>query len=502
MEDKVVLASKQNLKGSQMIVDCRFLASSGNEIGKVLSVSATPFVSNIDTYPSTVKYSGKVNFKLIYLTEDGRIISVNNMSDFDETVDVESMGDDAFAQVNFKVVDVTTPSVKTNEVKVACVMESVVSIETKNAFEGVQPNEGVFCKKKAFDNYELCSHFKEAFELEEEIRINDDLEQVLTLDCELCVKEVFAGNGFIVVSGEVFCVVAYTSENCVFKTYKQAIDFKQEIESQDATTDSKVNVNLNLQHNLIKMSVIQEDGYNTVRVELPIMACGSVYNKVNMEVVEDVYSENELLEVETVDLNTLEQVYSVTFEDFVREIVPIGEVQGAKLLGFSGANVVVSSSYFEDDKLTVEGVVSGTAIFDLDSQINSIIAEVPFVVSSTKSECRDLDNLEVVCGLCDFDLSLKNDSEMELSAKLGFFVTGTKHKSVKGVLAVTPTTKRSERDCSIEIVVTSKESSLWDLGKTLGVSAEQLLIQNPNLVEPIKEGEKVVVYYPKNVNIG
>ncbi len=502
MEDKVVLANKKNVKGSQMIVDCRFLTNSGDEIGKVLSVSATPFVSNVDTYPSTVKYSGKVNFKLIYLTEDGRIISVNNMSDFNETIEAELSGDDAFAQVNFKVVDVTTPSVKTNEVKVACVMETVVSIETKNAFAGIQPNDGVFCKKKLFDCYELCSHFKEAFELEDEIRIEDDLEKVLTLDCELCVKEVFAGNGFIVVSGEVFYVVAYTSENCVFKTYKQIVNFKQEIETQGATTDSKVNANLNLQYNLIKMSVIQEDGYNTVRVVLPILASGSVYNKVSAEVVEDAYSENELLEVETSDLNTLEQVYSCAFEDFVREVVPVGEVQGAKLLGFSGANVVISSSYFDDDQLIIEGVVSGTAIFDLNSQISSIIAEVPFVVSSIKNECRELESLDVAGGLCDFDLSLKNDSEMELSAKLNFFVTGTKHKSIKAVSMVTPTVKRSRHDCSIEIVVTSKESSLWELGKALGVSAEQLLIQNPNLVDPIAEGEKIIVYYPKNVNIG
>ena len=79
MEGKVILTNKQNLDSKQLVVDCRFVVTNGNEVGKVLSVSATPFVTNTDTYPNSIKYSGKVNFKLIYLTEDGRVLSINNM---------------------------------------------------------------------------------------------------------------------------------------------------------------------------------------------------------------------------------------------------------------------------------------------------------------------------------------------------------------------------------------------------------------------------------------
>ena len=499
MEGKVILTNKQNLDSKQLVVDCRFVVTNGNEVGKVLSVSATPFVTNTDTYPNSIKYSGKVNFKLIYLTEDGRVLSINNMSDFDEALEVENLSEDAFATVNFKVVDVTTPSVKSNEVKVACVMEASCSIEGKNYFDNVNIEDGVFCKKKEVDNFELSCHFKEAFELEEEIRINDELNNVLALDSELCIKDVYAGNGFVVVSGQIFYCVVYDTEDCVFKSHKQAIDFKQEIAVDSATIDSKVCVNLSLQQNLIKMSIIQEDGYNTIKLEMPIIAYGSVYNKAYIEVVEDAYSENNILTVSTRQLTLIEQVYSNSIEDFVRETVAINEVEGAKLLGFSGANVVVSSSYVDGDKLNIEGVVSGTVIFDANSQITSIIAEVPFIVSNTKPEYTELDGVDVVAGLSDFDVSIKSNTEMELSAKLNLYLTGIKHRNINAVDTIEVVSKRPERDCAIEIIVTGEQNTLWDLGKTLGVSAEQLLLQNPNLTEPISAGQKVVVYYPVGV---
>lgn len=499
MEEKVVLSNKRNLGNKQMVVDCRFMVSNGNEIGKVLSVSATPFVTNTDTYPSSIKYSGKVNFKLIYLTEDGRVLSINNMTDFDDTIDVDNLTEDAFGMVHFKVVDVTTPSVKTNEVKVACVMEASISVEGRNYFDNVSIEDGVFCKKGSMDNYELTCHFKDAFELNEEIRINGELNNVLTLDADLCVKDVYTGNGFVVVSGQIFCCVVYDTEEAVFRSYKQTIDFKQEIAIDEATIDSKVCMNLSLQHNLIKMSIVQEDGYNAINLELPIIAYGTVYNKNTIEVVEDVYSESEIIDTKLKDLNIVEQVHSYCIEDYVRENVSIDEVEGASLLGFSGANVVVSSCYIEGDKLNIEGVISGTVIFDTNSQITSIIAEVPFIIVNTKPEYSQLEDIDVLAGLCDFDVTIKSSTQMELTAKLNFYVTGTRHRLIKAIDTIDIVAKRPERDCAIEIVITGEQRTLWELGKSLGVSAEQLLIQNPSLVEPISAGQKVIVYYPYSV---
>ena len=496
MEGNVVLTSKKTVSNKQVIVDCRFLISSGNEVGKVISIHAIPFITSTDIYASKIKYSGKVNFKLIYLTEDGRVLSINNMSDFDETIDMDGIDEDCYSDISFKVVDVTTPSVKANEVKVACVMETLVDIDESEMCESIDLEEGIFCKNNENACLERCGCFKESFELEEELRINDDLNNVLSLDSELCIKDVYAGNGFAVVSGQIFFVVTYDTEDSPVKCYKTCIEFKQEIGMDDVGMDSVVKASMYIQQNLIKMSVVQEEGYNSIGLEIPIIATGCVYNKKNINIIEDVYSPKNILRTTHREINAVEHLHCSSFEDYLREMVTIDMDNSARLIGFSGANVVISTSYITHDKLTVEGVVSGTILLMTEEGLSSVITEVPFEVNNVRGEYIGLEDLSVRVGIGDFDASIKNAGELEINAKLNFFITATKHKTMYTISQIDIESERPKRDCAIEIVLTGEHNSFWDLGKSLGVSTEQLLLQNPHLTEPITAGEKIVIYYP------
>ena len=47
--------------------------------------------------------------------------------------------------------------------------------------------------------------------------------------------------------------------------------------------------------------------------------------------------------------------------------------------------------------------------------------------------------------------------------------------------------------------ITKQGDTIWEIAKELRVSTDMLLSQNPNLIEPIEIGTKVVVYRQKQV---
>ena len=56
-----------------------------------------------------------------------------------------------------------------------------------------------------------------------------------------------------------------------------------------------------------------------------------------------------------------------------------------------------------------------------------------------------------------------------------------------------------ESDCAMSFYITKQGDTIWEIAKELRVSTDMLLSQNPNLIEPIEIGTKVVVYRQKQV---
>lgn len=498
MDNSIILNTKKYLGRKQIVLDCKFQIESGREVQKILAVNGCPILNDVIVSNGNVSFNGKVNLKLIYLSEAGERECLNCIADFNEVYENEDIEVGDTILIDFKVVDVTTPSIKANEVKVACILDAVIYLSKNKIYEQVQEIDNVFYKKNLCEITRQVAVIKDNFDLQEEIKIDGELKSILNIDANIVVKDAYCGSGFVVVGGDANLNILYEDYDSQIKMYKTSVNVKQEISINNITKDCMVVAEMKPFDYLSKYSIIQGDNCNIINFEAPINVSGIIYENVLVDKITDAYSSEFICNLEHIECETINNLVVTNVEDTIKGEVPLKENKDAVFLGYIFSGVEVSSAYIENDKLNVEGVVSTTILYkDEDNIIQSAIAEFPYISQISKPEFGDVTEVSVKASIIDIDVSLKNNS-VELVAKLQFNVFGVNSNNLSLINGLELNEKRIEKDYAMEILVVGNEQSLWDIGKKLGVGCEQIVHQNPNLVEPLKKGDKIVVYYSCN----
>ena len=126
--ENIIVNTKKHLGRKQVILDCKFSIENGKEVEKILSVQATPLILNTNCSSAHLTYGGKLDTNLLYVTHNGEKVSLIAVADFNEVFDNIEIEDSSIAELDCKIVDITTPSIKSNEVKVACILDINISI--------------------------------------------------------------------------------------------------------------------------------------------------------------------------------------------------------------------------------------------------------------------------------------------------------------------------------------------------------------------------------------
>lgn len=501
MGNSLILNTKKYLGRKQVVLDCKFQIESGKEVQKVLAVSGKPILTDTTVTNGNINFVGKVNLKLIYLSENNERECLNCLADFNEYFDNADIEIGDTAQIELKVVDVTTPSIKANEVKVACILDAVVSLSKNKTYNEVEECENIFYKKSLCEISKQVATIKDSFEISEEFRIDGDLKCVLNIDIDMAVKESYAGNGFAVVSGDAIANIVYEDESGEVKLHKTNFIVKQEVSIDNVNKDCLVVADIYPLEFLAKCSVVQGEDCNIIRWEAPISVSGVIYENSLVDKIDDAYSCKNNVTLKTNQCESLKNLVITSIEDTVKGEVPLKEDINATLIGHLFSGVEVSSAYVEGDKLTIEGVVSTTILYKNNdtNMVQSVIAEFPYISQTTRSEFNGITEINVTPSIIDMDISIKNGS-IELVTKLLFNVFGYSIDKINLMSEIIIGEPRKEKDFAMEIVIVNKEQSLWELGKMLGVSSEQLVLQNPKLVEPVQKNEKVIVFYSLATN--
>lgn len=498
--ENITLNSKKFLGRKQVILDCKFNVDTSKEIDKILSVHSIPIIINNTCTSGRVNYGGKLDTNLLYTTTSGEKYSLITVSDFSESFESSEIDDTSIAILDCKIVDITTPSIKANEVKVACIIDINISMVSQKQIQCANC-ENLVTKRHNVDVTNHLCKIIDNFEIAEEIKIKDSLNQIFKMDLNLCTKDTYCGNGFIVVEADAFLCITYEDEQGELKFHKSNFPIKQEIECENCTTDCTPMIKLSSLCYLSKTVVIQEKDSNLVKYSVPVQVCGNVYISTSIDCVQDAYSIQNITNCKFSECETLEACTSAFFEDTAKGSIQVSNEQSElKLLSFLNTNCEVTNHFMQDDKMNIEGIISTTILYSsIDEQtqeqkMTPIIAEFGFNSTYTIQKFQNCTDFQIHCSVSDIDIK-SNENEFEIIAKLRFNVCGTAQRNIKLLDNVETINQRPKPDCAMEIFFSEKDQNLWEFAKYIGMTRQDLTLQNPNLQEDISKGEKIIVYH-------
>ena len=499
-KNKFQVVKKRRLPKSEFNVECNIGADA--EITKIFSVCHSAQVENAEILNGVVNFNGNIDICLLFQTVDGEIQTVNSSCPFSSKFEDEKISVGDKIGIECEVVDHSVESVSAGNVKINCVvMQKGVVVYCKDVESIDCDDENICARRDEMIVNTFIGEAKEIFSLDSEVSIKEPVRKVILCDSDVSVKTVECGVNFVAVSGELINRILYLTENDRYETCYVTENFKEEVELDGATRDSMAEAKAYVKKNQIQCETIMQERGITLKITVPVEIKVCAYEEKTIEVIKDIYSTTQELEISTESFDMTKNFQGNYFESKIDGNLTLGDDQPRvdKILFIAGTNLSISNAYIQNGEIVVEGVAKANVVYlnDEENSNNSVSMEIPFVVSDKTSANCDNPEISVFAVLYDVDVIVKKGRDLYFDGKLKVHVEYDCEEISAVINSVTPKEEAVERDCAIELVFAKGGMDAWDIAKQFKVREDMLLMQNPDVVFPLQEDTNVIIYYQK-----
>ena len=493
-----MIAHKTDKINKQSSVEC--LVNIDGELERVLSVSAFADVTTVELYDKEARINGEVLVSVIYKTVDDQINTVTTNCTFQDTIKSDVIKPEQKAYACAKLLGITPTTVEGNTIKMLATVETVLDLVENNKFETyTTTNEAICLKTDERQINKFCGLNCADFNVESNTVVTENIKKVLSLDSSAIVTNTVVGEGYVSVNGMVCTYVVVLTEEDKFKPYQICTEFKEEIELAELSSQDVVEVFVKVRKENVKVSLEENEKQMRVFVNTPLKACVRGYKSEMMEIVEDIYSVKNELELERASYENINFYNSKYFESKIEGnlVLSDDEARIDKLLANSAPCLTVTNSYLLDGQVFVEGIINTNVVYlnDEDNKLHSVEMEIPFKVSEKVNLEKENINVDITAMLCDCDCMAKRGREIFFDCKLKVFAQFNEVTKFEVLSNVKEGRVLPVNDSCIQIYFAKAGNTVWEIAKELKISEQQLLMQNPDLISPLEKDEKVVVYY-------
>jgi len=498
--NKFNVVKKKRLEGAQFNVECNIVADA--HVDKVLSVCHTAEAESAEVLNGVVNFGGTIDLCVLYLTSDGEVGTTNCSCPFSSKFEDGDIivGDKIAIKVDVEEYQVI--SVDGENIRINCLCAQTGTLILNRDVACVKVNDESICVNEEEMFIEtFVGEAKECFSVESNVSIREPIKKVVFTDCQATIKSVESGINFVSVSGEVISRILYLTEQDRFETCYTAEPFKEEIELEGATRESLSEAKVWVKKNSVKCEIEQLERGVALKIFTPIEIKAMSYQEQNQMVIKDIYSITNELEITTESFDMTKQLSSDFFEAKIDGTLSLDEdsLRVDKILFVGGTNLTSTNAYLKNGEIFVEGVAKTNVAYlnDETSSVNSVIVEVPFVVSDKSSVNCEMAEIDVDIHLVDVDVVVKKGREFYFDAKVKVKATYACNEICAVISQINIAGEHEEKDCAIEMVYAIEGQSAWDLAKELKVKEEMIYLQNPEIKFPLEKDENIVVYYQK-----
>ncbi|MDO4282877.1 MAG: DUF3794 domain-containing protein [Clostridia bacterium] len=469
---------------------------------KIVTVMATPYISNVENMETKMKVSGKINYFIIYNVNDEKFISrgLYVSYPYTEILDVDDVEKDAMVTIIpiCKNVIYSLP----NERKISTKCEILFKIAAKkqvitdviNKFADEDMIECKMCKGK-FNNIKQCK--KSIIAAKEDVILPKDSNQmfeILKADPKIKNTEYKESYNKIMVKGDIEVILLYLSDSSDNQINKVSITvpFSSMIELDNIRDNSKFDISYILQDFDIKVN--PDIDSRTVSANYQIEANVTMFEDEEIEYVEDFYSQTRELkydenrvQVVKKDINVLKRL---DIRENINNIIP----EDMRLIDYN-----IDTSYITTETVGSTVSVDGTIKLNLllqDQNTFELESKSVDVIVNEKFELENVGETQnVYVSIIDKSGTVTqsgNDIEMRVILDVGAFIEDVANMSIIDKI------EESELDLSsinsINIYIVKPGDTLWNIAKKYKTSVEKIVmtnnIENPDVIDV---GDKLLI---------
>jgi len=465
------------------------------DIAAILQADTEVLITNVETMPDRIVFSGKIDVSILYLTKDSGapVGSIKATVDFDDFLNIDGVNSDMDVDLAAELANVDYKILNDRKISIKVVMDVSANASANFDYDIVSHINDIPANQlmqKKLNLRKIVSSKKDRFIVKDEVSISGskpNIREILQCSVSIADKEIKISGGRVLISGSLLVSTLYIgdSDESLIEFTEHSVPFNGAIETRGATEDMFGDVTLSVGDKYIQVQPNDDGEDRKLDVEVSISVRIKIYDEEQIDVLEDAYCINKTLLLECNEVKYPRLVCRNKNQTTVKETIALESDAPDILQMFRvRGKCTLDDVRIVDDKILVEGVIVGDMIFIAKDDKKPVCANgfgIPFSQTLEAKGVRPGMKIDIESTIEHTSFSLLSDREIETRFTIGLNAQVIHNETSKMVcdveLADTP---RADLDKlpSMTVYVVQQGDTLWKIAKKYNTNIDEIIMLN------------------------
>ena len=468
------------------------------DILNIICTSGVLCLDKKELIDEKVKIEGKINTYIMYMTDDSKdnIRGINADINLSEVINIPNITNEMRCKLKTNIKEIEAKIINERKLSIKATIEINIEIFSQEEISIVNDLENTnqiqMLKEELAVNSVVGSGETKIY-AKDNIAIDnvDNLVEVLKMNTEIVNRDIKISYNKVLTKAEAEIKVVYLTEDNRINKVSARIPIVGFIDIPEVKEEDICNTNYEIRNMLIKPNSVEE---HSIYVEIEVCVNTEVYEKKNINIIQDLYSPDENIEFSKKSIKTIEGKRHFDNEKEIKEKVKIEELGNRNIIDVD-INPIIEKETTELDKIIYEGNLDLKFILaDDNMQVRSVNKKIPYEYSIDNVEDTKNLNISNNIEIANQDFIIQNEEEVLANVKLKINTDIDKNININTIDEIQTNGEREEQDYSIVMYIVKKDDSLWKIAKKFGSTVDDIVrlngIENPQVIYP---GQKIFI---------
>lgn len=484
------------------------------DVQRIIQGNAELKPEDIRPVENYVKITGKVYFKVLYMTASGdpRPAVLEGKIPFEEMVYAEGDGNETFFLRNVRT-EFTATVVNTRKLSLRIMSEMEVGrewIRDEELTEDVESDVPIYRKTQNMNLLRLAVTRKDTYRIKEELTLpgtKESIGQLLLTDISVRKLDIRMGQDEILLRGDLLVFCMYLSAEEKPDWIEQSLPFEGRILCDGVSENMYYHIQHSLEDTLADIRLDEDGEMRVLGIEATLSLRMNIFGEEETEILRDLYSLDQQCVFETKDTVLEELLMQNQSKCKISERLSLPELKDDVLqIIHSQGSIQVESEQYTEEGIRVEGILHLSFLYLRGNDIEPYgnwQGMVPFLWLIEYPAMPDKVSSSLSSHVEQLAVTLAGSEAVEVKAVLSFDIFLVKLTPVEVITSVRmeplDMERLSEQPGIVGHIVQNGED-LWSLAKKYMTTVEGIKEINGLNDEKVSSGDKLLIF-KENVSI-
>ena len=453
-----------------------------------------------------VTVKGRLQFSILYMTEDGYVSRMDGEIPFDEQIYMEGIGNGDTVEIQTELEDLKIEMINSRKLSLHALLS--LSLCAPELYEEELATElyhegAVETKKSVLSLTEVAIVKKDIVRLKQEMEMPQsfpNIFEILWEDAEPAGITFEAMDGEIRMQGELRVFLLYEGEGDEknLHCFEKVIPFQEMLECQGCREGMIPEISCQVSHNEIEVRADFDGEDRVACLELAFDLDMKLYEQEQIETLTDVYGiENDVQVIRGQGSFNRELIRAFGKTKLAEQVkLPAGEEGIVEICHADGTVRVEETQYTENAAIIVGTLFLAVLYQGEEERMFSFSTELPFSYELEAANVTQACCHRLTAALEQLAVTRLAADELDVKAVLSFALTAicsSQEEVIKEVTASEGDAADRKAMPGIVVHIARANEELWGLGKKYYVPLQRLRELNHLSSDTLKEGEKILI---------